>query len=539
MILRKPYAFFIKYFKVLHAVMAVFIAIIMYNSVRLYSFFRTYSIDYRSASSSFTDVNYLNFFAYFMVILALILTAVLLSVMIYKKKPKMLYIYNVILFVLLLILYYFTQPSLRTVSHAVLDIRVSKAFRDLYLIALLFEILDLVLMIVRASGFDIKRFDFVSDLHQLNISEKDSEEIEVALEFDKDQVRRGLKNKFRNAKYVYFEHRFIINIAVILLAAFIGIFVYRNVSAYTARYSIGETFTASSVTLNIKDSYILDSTADGTKLVETEGDNAGVIVLVRFQIRGSQINQTFNTGVVNLNIGKFSYGQNSKLASNMTDLGTAYVSQKVTEEFKTYVLAFEIPSRLANKKMHLKINDSNSYVKGKAGAKNVLVRLKPVDLRKDGQLFEKNLNETINFDDSILGSSSMTISSFEINNKFRLDYKYCYGTNKCADSYEYLTPTATGNYFKTLIKMSGSVMIDKTNNISDISDFRTLLNRYGYINYLVGEKWQMAKINSADIKPKTAKTNDYFIEIPYDVKDSSSINLTLKIRNQNYKYTLK
>ena len=539
MILRKPYAAFIKYFKLLHAIMAAFIVFILLGSIRLYNFFRIYSIDYRSITSGLETSGYLNVINYLFVILALILTIVLLSVMVYKKKPKLLYIYSVIMFVLILILYRFTSSSFRTIGTTVLDIRVAKAFRDFYLIAILLEMASLALVVVRATGFDIKQFDFVSDLQRLDISEKDSEEIEVALEFDKDEVKRNFKNRLRNINYVYVEHKFIINILLVLLISTISITVYLRVSAYTARYSVGETFSASSVTLNVKDAYIVNSAADGTKLVETDGENAGAIVLVRFQVKGYANQQTFNTGVVTLNIDKFSYAQNVKHASILTDLGAAYINQKLTSEFQTYTLAFEVPDKLVNKKMYLKINDNNSYVNGEAGAKNILVRLKPVDLRKEGQTFEKKIKETIGFDDSILGSSSLVINSFEISNKFKLNYKYCYATDKCIDSYEYVVPTTTGNYFKTLMKISGNVMIDRTNNLENITDFRTLLNNYGYIEYLIGDTWKSKKINSELIKPKNSTTSDYFIEIPYEVKDAKNININLKIRNQNYKYVLK
>ena len=42
MILRKPYAFFIKNFKVIHAILAVLISFVLYRFITLYNFFRIY-----------------------------------------------------------------------------------------------------------------------------------------------------------------------------------------------------------------------------------------------------------------------------------------------------------------------------------------------------------------------------------------------------------------------------------------------------------------------------------------------------------------
>lgn len=539
MILRKPYAVFIKYFKLLHVIMAAFIALILYRSVTLYNFFRTYSVDYRTAMGDFSVNRYLGVYSFAFVVIALILTIILLSVMFYKQKPKSLYIYNLILYILVIVLYSFCGSALRDVTSVILDVRTSKAIRDFALIAVILESISLILVAIRATGFDIKQFDFGSDLQQLDISEKDSEEIEVAIEFDKDETIRKFRSNLRNMRYVYVEHKFVINIVALFLIVIMSTILYLNVSIYTANYRQGQTFTASSVTVNVKDSYILDSDPIGNKLVETEGNNAGVIVVVRFQIKGYGVNKTFNTGLATLKIGDLSYSQSPSHAVELYDLGTAYIKQKITSEFQTYILAFEIPDSLAGKKMILKFNDNISFVKGEIGAKNILVKLKPQDLRKNGQTFEKKLTQTISFDESILGSSSLTINSFEVNNKFKLDYNYCYGTDKCINSYEYLTPTATGNYFKTLMKVSGEIIFDKNNNIKDINDLRTFLNNFGTINYKINDVWQSKKINSKAIKPRVAKTSDYYIEVPYELKDASEINFTFNVRNQSYKYVLK
>ncbi|MBR3199293.1 MAG: hypothetical protein IKG27_04690 [Bacilli bacterium] len=531
MILRKPYALFIKYFKLLHVIMAAFISFTLYRSFVLYRFFDAYSIDYRSAVSSFNGGR-LGLLNYIFVFIVLILTGIFLAVSIYKNKPKKAYIYNLILYIGVFVLYYLSSDALFNIQNVILDIKVSKAFRDISLIVVIFQVLSFIMTVVRATGFDIKQFDFGTDLQQMDISTQDNEEFEVAVEFNKDKIIRDLKRNLRNLKYFYFEHRFIINTVLIIAVLAISASVYFSVGNSAIRYSEGDTFTADSATINVKDSYILNSSINGDNLVSVKGDNAGAIVLIRFQAKGYKVNQTFNTGIVTLNIGNFSYSENVNHAVELYDLGTAYVNQKLTDEFKTYTLAFEIPDALSKKKMVL------SY-KGTFGEKTVLVSLKPADLRKQGELFEKRLTETIDFSDSILGSSSLMIDKYEIDNKFKFDYKFCYGKDKCIDSHEFITPTATGNYFKTLMRISGKIIIDKNNNIKDIYDLRTLLNNYGTIVYKVNDVAYSQKIDSEELKTNNSKTDDYFIEIPYDVKEAKEISLILKIRNQSYKYVLK
>ena len=140
---------------------------------------------------------------------------------------------------------------------------------------------------------------------------------------------------------------------------------------------------------------------------------------------------------------------------------------------------------------------------------------------------------------SILNSSSLVINSFDINNKFKLNYNYCYRDDKCINSYEYLSASATGSYFKTLMKISGEINIEKGINNSSIYDLRTFLNSFGVIHYKINNEWKKSYFNSSLVKPRVASTNDYYIEVPYDVKDSSELYFTFKIRNKSYKYVLK
>ena len=181
--------------------------------------------------------------------------------------------------------------------------------------------------------------------------------------------------------------------------------------------------------------------------------------------------------------------------------------------------------------MTLKFNDNISYVKGEIGAKNILIDLKPTNLTEKNKTIENKLGQQQNYDDSILSSSTLKIDSYEINNKFKNNYKFCYGTNKCINSYEYITPTATGNYYKTLMKINGDIDINDNYTITNLTDF---MNTFASINYQINGVWKTEKINTQEIK-----SNDYYIEVPYEIKDATNINFIFKIRNYSYKYILK
>ena len=535
MILRKPYAFFIKYFKLLHAIIAVLVAFLLYRSFTLYNFFRAYVTDYSSALKEFSPRSLLNIYSFLIVLGIIILIIILLAVMIYKKKPKFLYIYSLIVYILVIILFGVTSPILRDISASILDIRFSSALRDFFLIAIVLQAISLVLYIVRATGFDIKQFDFVSDLQKLDINEKDSEEIEVALEFDKNKVNRQVRYKIRQLKYVYIENKFLINTISIILVVVLAFTIYLNVGVYTASYDQGTSFSASNVVMNVKDTYLTQTDPDGNRLTDD------MIVVIRFDVKSDGvINKTLNTGLATLRVGDKSYGQNNNYAKELYDLGNPYNGQVLGDEFQSYILTYLIPGDDAKEQMKLKFNDDVSYVKGEIGAKNIFVSLNPINLSGNVDSSTHNLGEEEEFENSVLGSASLKVKSYELGDKFKVEYRYCYGTDKCINSSEYVTPTATGSYLKTLMKMDVDFSVDKNVNGSQITTFTGFLNTFATINYKIDDKWLSQKISTQVVKPKVGRDDaHYYIEVPSDVKKASEINFTFKIRDKVYKYVLK
>lgn len=539
MILKKPYAVFIKYFRQMHGIMSLFIMFVLLRFFNIFSFFRIYSIDYRAVTNINSITNYFDYFFLLIIFFVIFFNIIILVVVYYKKKPFMLYIFNLLLFISSLVLYYSCFNYFRASSSLIMDVRTSKAFRDFYLIFSFLQLVSFIFVFVRAVGFDIKRFDFVSDLQELDISEKDSEEIEVSLDVDFLEIRSNFKRNIRNFKYVYVEHKFLINFFVLLFISFLAFFIYYNVHLRVSKYNQGESFNASGFEFSVLDSYIVDSNSRGNKIIETDGEYPGAVVAVKIKVRSNGVRKKLNTGLLTLNVGDFSYGYQQVYAKELDDIGETYYDDEISSDYKTYILAFEILDSFTNKKLTLKVNDNLSFVNGKFGAKNIYISLKPSDLRENGESYKKKLGGKISFNSSILKNSSLIINNYEVSNKFKLGYKFCFRDENCFDSYEYVTPSATGSYFKTLMKINSDLSLDEGYSSSDIYDIRTLLNNYGSIYYLIGDEWRHNKIDSSLIKPKYSSNNDVFLEVPYGVGDASEIYLKIKIRNQSYKYILK
>lgn len=526
MILRKPYAFFIKYFRIINLIMAILMGFLVYKTWNIVSFVREYISDYSSAIINFSINNIIDSYMFFVAFLIIVADIIVLSVLFLKKKPKRLYVFNLILYLLVIVLFFVDYSSLRNVTNTIMDIRASKALRDFTIIGLVLQSISLLMTFIRAVGFDIKRFDFNSDLQKLDIDAYDNEEFEVAVELDTNKTKRNIRKNLREFNYFYVEHRFIIRVIFIITIVFIVFLIAYNRIIYVGNYSENEVFDASNVSLDVLSSYV------------TNVDDKS-LVIVKFDVKSSFDDLVLNTGLFNLRIGNASYSKTDKFNSDISDIGVVYNDQPLTKEFVSYVIAFDIPKENSSKEMQLKFNDDVSYVRGEVGAKNIYVKLKPINLT-DYQEQEYILGNEVKFDGSILGNSVLKIDDVSFNDKFREEYDFCASASKCYKSYEYLTPSATGNYFKTLLKIEGSFTLDDKVNIEGAGDILHLLNKYGVIYYKIGDEWYKHKINSQNIRPSVASLqNVTYVEVNRDVLNASKVYLQLNVRNYRYKYDLK
>jgi len=543
MILRKPYAFFIKYFRLINLVMAILMGILIYRTWMIASFLNRYVNDYITASNNFVIGSYINIYSFLIPLFIVIFTIIVLSVLFVKQKPKKLYVINLVIYILLIVLYGVDYFILHGINEVIWSIQISKAVRDITYIFLVAQVVSCILTLIRATGFDIKQFNFGTDLQQLDIDTKDNEEFEVAVEFDKNKINRNIRKTIRGIWYSYVEHKFIVNLTMIIVVIILIFTLFMGKTVYRADYKESATFQASGVALNIKHSYITQNDKNGKLMMRENGklSENRALLIIKFDVRSlySDEDAILNTGLINLHIGDTSFNQTPNYNSQIDDIGTPYIGQNLSKEFTSYVLAFDIPKKLVNNRMELKFNDQVSYIKGEMGAKNIYVTLKPKDLTKEHETKNDQLKEITSFSGSILENAELQIESVEVANKFKTSYNFCFNKNKCYESFEYLTPTATGSYFKTLMKINGEFEEDTAANIENVDNLYYFLNKYGWIHYKIGDTWYFHKIDSKLIKPQNGKTDAYYIEVNKDIEKATSIYFTFNVRNYSYKYTIK
>ena len=106
MVLRKPYAFLIKHFRLIHMIITIILTYLVFKSRSIYLFLNRVIED---SVNKYDAINYINYGIYILVIILIGLWIVVYWLLKYKDKPRNVYIFSIseyiIISVFLLILY--------------------------------------------------------------------------------------------------------------------------------------------------------------------------------------------------------------------------------------------------------------------------------------------------------------------------------------------------------------------------------------------------------------------------------------------------
>lgn len=532
MILRKPYAFLIKHFKLMHIILSVGIIYLIYRTELMINFINDYINSPALVMGQSIVSTLFNIGVILLPILIIVFSTILLIVMTLKDKPKTFYILTIIVHVALLVIYIYGYTVFAGMEKTILELKTIKALRDLLMYCIIFQGIFSVLSLIRGVGFDIKKFNFGNDLQALEISEEDNEEFEVDLDFDlNDKTRKG-KRKLRYLKYMYKEHKFIVHIFLGILVGLGLLYTYNNYNIYNKTSSEGVTFNMNNFTLGVSKSYITKTDFQGN--IIGDGNTYLVVVDMIFRNNGKK-DVDYKTGALELNIADEIFLHTDKYEGKLADLGIIYKNNLISNEFTHYLLVYEIPYKLTNSKMKVGFKNTSSN-------QVAYVKLTPNKLYNEkAKSKDYSLGDTIDFKDSTLGESSLKINSYELRNKFTLKYNYCSPRKKCISSVEYLTPNLfNSNYDKTLLKIEADLSFDEKFVSDNITDIYTLLKTFAKIEYEIDGKTKYQTVYLGQVKSSKVKQNNtYYIEVYQEIKVADRIAIIFQVRNNAYRYYLK
>ena len=374
MILRKPYAFLIKYFRLIHLFISLLIVYLIYKTNNMYNFFKDYITD---DIVEIHATKYVNFLVYFSLVLIIGLVVTMIILMRKKKKPLLFYILTVVVYSVLFIGFAYAGAIINELEYNLLDRKTVSLARDISRFMLIGEYLFLIPYIIRTLGFDIKKFDFKKDLQELEILEEDNEEFELIAPIDMNKVEQVSRRRVRELKYYYVENRLFILIILGIVVTVTGFSVIKNIDFNSLkRYDEKDVIKLDNFyTLSVDDSYITTKNDDG----EVVAVNDSFYLIVKFTV-----NSNYN-GKFNLDTNRFIISVKDKefIASRtyysyFKDYGIGYKKQVISlNDNKSYILVYNIPNKYKNKRMKLEYNYKFDYSTGNAKMIKKIVKLDP------------------------------------------------------------------------------------------------------------------------------------------------------------------
>ncbi len=491
MIVRKPFAFLIKHFKAIHLFLFGLLVYACYKYNAIVSFLRSYI---STGNGRYDAVNYINYTSIYVILGAIAIMLVIYYLMKHKDKPKKLYLFSIIGYIIVIVLFIFLFNYLRTFSNSTIEQKTLRLYRDISLMGLIFQYIIIVIMLIRGLGFDIKKFNFSKDIQELNIDLTDNEEVELVMGFDTNKTKFKIRRFFREFKYFIRENILFTGLSLIVIVVIIWVLV-SNYANKNKVYKENEYF-GIDFNMLVEGSYL---TKEDNSLKKLSVGNSSLLI-VKFKI-SSNYNDILNPDSFILSIYGKSYSPNNKYCFSLKDIGKCYNKIKLTEEEKEYIFVYLVDDNVIDKEIYLKYdygyltNKNNSVIR---------VKLSPNDI-DDEETTTKKINDTLEFNNSILGNYKLKIDEYNISDSFNINTDIT------------LTPAESN----TIIRLK-------------ISESNDLVNSYALLKYTI------SNMEYTSTMKKLYNDNNYdYYEINNDIKTADSIKLVLNSRHNNYEYILK
>ena len=528
MVLRKPYKFLIKHFRIIHLLLALMSSYLLFRTNNIVKFFNEYINGSETLIGVGTSDEYFSLLMIVFIMLILVGITLILVIMKMKDKPILFYIISIISYIIIGLIYIYDKSIIQKLELSALDIRTIKLASDLSLICFITQTISTTILFIRGIGFSVKKFNFEQDL-KFEIDESDNEEFEFDVSIDRNKIKRNFKKSLRDIKYTYHENKFIINIVILIVILLIGIGVFLHIRK-NKTYKLNQYISAYGINYTVTDSYLINTDYKGNVITDN------YLVVSKIKIKNTlSTKEKLVTARILLKIGKVTYNPTTKYKNQIIDLGNTYNDNYLKSDYEDYLIVFEIPKKYINKKMIFSYSDPYN------GDFKTTLSTKKIDNKSYSD--KGQLNKEITLNDNLFKNISFNITNYEIDDKFKVAYNFCETKNICYDSYEYIVPTFTDNYSKVILKIKSTINFNdqKISGYDDLADF---IETFGSIKYKVKENNEVIEkeMNTKIKRVNPVKSNEkgvYYFEIYDDIKDATDISLIFNIRNAKYEYSLK
>lgn len=528
MVLKRPYAFIIKYFKVIHLGILACLIFILYSMYGIYDF-----LGMLLNTNTFTHSAAVNYVDNILYVVPLIIAALSLIIFILfreKKKPYFVYLGLIIYCAIFMIAYFWISGRLEAIAKSTLTISDIMLYRDITGMVILPQFFFIVICFIRGVGFDVKRFNFNKDVKDLEIVDEDSAEYEVMIGQNFYIYKRRFRRICREAKYYFLENKYaigMISLGILLVSSGFG---YKYYYDYIKKIDTSELVSINGISYAVNAAYVTSYDYTG-KLISSKSK----YVVVDMTFQNTNMNaQAIDLGAIFLEVGANRFSPITTKNTRFYDLGSPYYDGQLLppNEFVNGTLVFELPRKTTGNNFSLKVrNQILDDAKILATYKKFNVKAMNIDTNmKDRQY---SLNESINSNIVNKNNFNIKVINYDLFDTYEYKYAVCddYG---CRLRSSVLSSSSTPN--STLLE------IDYVGQIDNDALFTNTLNTYTKLfNNMVTIGYTYANKNytvNAKVVDKGDIDGKIFLLVNKNILYSTDMWVTFNFRNNQYRVRL-
>lgn len=534
LILKKPYATLIKNFRIIHIVLAILLGLIAYFSHDILGLFRDFVNNGYSISVVDNMVSrYISPILYIAIIASIIILIAIYILLKYKNKPSKVYLFAIIYYIIMLIFVIIAASLISGLTDSLWSTTAARTYRDICSLIYYPQFIFVIMITLRALGFNVKKFNFKADLQDMEISAEDSEDIEVNINFQTYKFERTLRRLAREFGYYFKENKFLIFVIAIIIVVITVIVFIRNYDKTDYMYNENQSFSYDGFTLNILESSVSNLDYNGNIIY-----NDKYFVIIKLSI----VNNTTADKTLNYDNLKLYYGDeyvypSLDLGNYFIDFGTPFMGNAIkAKNSGTYVLCYMIDEKYKNSDFKINIYLNSVANKKEFMAKTITVNLKPSLTDKVSVARTVNAGSGISISSTALGDASLVVANPIFATRYEYTYENCF-KDSCRTYKDYVVAGTSNKNKQALLIFDYDLTLDETSpsyqSINSINSFASAFMQVEYINQ---EKSTIS--STKNVTPQ--KLNDKIVlQVDEDVLNAEEVNLLITIRNRRYIIKLK
>ena len=528
MIIRKPFAFLVHRFKLLHILVLIpmiYMAVMYY---RLFSFFNTFVSDGYVTTLDQLSSRYFSILMIISTFVILVFNYAISYLLKKKKYPCDLYNYLTIFYGIVFIYNFLLPGYLSSAELATLTSSSSLIVRGVINILFFLQPVAIIMTILLMFGFNIKTGEFLKIKDEINLDEEDNEEIEINVKSNNYKYKRFLNRYSKELKFYIIENKNIFKAILVVIVLIIAFFTIRYFVTKNKNIKVNQSFNYSHLSISFDSSVLSTLDYNGNNI-----KSGKIYLAVKLKVTNKTNGMhTIETGDFCLEMGtdECIYPILDK-SGLFLDLAKPYYADQIgANTSNEYVIVYELDEKDARSNYKIKILDSVTYKEDDLIAKYKEINLKPTFSNKAKDVSINKLGDTIDLKGTTMLNSTIKIDKYDIGLYYRYQYNYCV-KEECTLS----TNSIPADYSKMLLILDSEVNLDQESSyIKNLTGSNDFFNDFVDVEYYISDKKYNVPVKN--VTPKEV-SNQTVLEVNSNIQYADKINLVFTIRDK--KYTLK